>query len=784
MVEIEMLEGMAPSSARSVLGLTGSLLLYTPVAFREDAESTIAYLIRRFDENATPENFMHHQFALEPGSAAWIAERDRFRTAVSDRHESVVLTRRTQNRATDPSIPPAAFGNEAETDFAVSVNREWVCGHLETGGRSSRRSCIPVVAAGRTIRDLPVADGFDPGAPGEPIYRWAQADEATVDEAVQTAALAAERWRARAVAEQATIVGRVGDEFARHRGQLLAVMARDAGKTIVEGDAEIAEAIDFARYYATHVPTEADRFTPFGTVAVIPPWNFPLAIPAGGVLAALAAGNAVILKPAPETVAVAWTMVQAIWRAGVPQDLCQFVPTSDGPAGKRLITHPGVDAVILTGAWDTARMFLGWRPDLRLHAETSGKNAIVVTATADLEAAVKDIVRSAFGHAGQKCSAASLVILEAPVYDDARFMRQLADAAASMRVGPASDLRSTVGPLIREPEGPLERAVSRLDSGEKWLLRPRADLVNPQLLTPGIKAGVRPGSWFHLTECFGPVLGLMRAPDLATAVTWQNAPAYGLTAGIQSLDPDEIEYWREHVQAGNLYVNRHITGAVVRRQPFGGWKRSVVGPGAKAGGSNYVASLGTWTGDFSGSAEEFGAAVRDCWEHEFAPSDPSGLASEANVFRYRPLRQVLLRVGVDATDREVSLALAAAGVLGVRVTVSSARELTSVTGVRELTSVSGVRELTSVSGVRVTIEDDQSPAVRIGAVSADKMRAIGGISDQLRLAAYDAGLWVDEIAVVADPRIELLRWAREQVTSETRHRHGNITGRFPGPVVS
>jgi RHH-type proline utilization regulon transcriptional repressor/proline dehydrogenase/delta 1-pyrroline-5-carboxylate dehydrogenase len=764
LVEIEMLEGMAPSSAQAVRELAGSLLLYTPVARREDAESTIAYLIRRFDENATPENFMHHQFALAPGTPTWEHERARFRASVADRHTPVPDTRRTQNRQTEAVSTPPEFANAPETDLSIAANRDWALSRLGDDLAALGIDVIPVVAGGATIEGLATADGFDPGEPGVPAYRWAQADEAAVDTAVDAATGAGERWRALAPTERAQILRRAGDELERDRGRFLGVMARDSGKTFTEGDAEVSEAVDFARYYADRVPDSA-HFTPLGTVAVVPPWNFPLAIPAGGVLAALAAGNAVILKPAPETVAVAWSMVNALWRAGVPMDTCQFLPMADGDAGTRLITHPELGAVILTGAWDTARMFLGWRPDLRLHAETSGKNAIVVTATADLEGAVKDIVRSAFGHAGQKCSAASLAILEASVYDDPRFLRQLADAAASMRVGPSSDPRSAVGPLIRQPEGPLAHALHQLDQGERWLLTPSVDSDNPLLWTPGIKMDVRPGSRFHLTEYFGPVLGLMRAPDLATAVRWQNVPAYGLTAGIESLDPQEIDYWREHVQAGNLYVNRHITGAIVRRQPFGGWKRSVVGPGAKAGGPNYVASLGTWHTPFTGSVAEFTAAAQESWRRDFQATDETGLVSEANVFRYRPLKTVLLRAGAGADERGVAVALAAAAVTGTDVSVSAARPLPSL------------------SGIAVVVEDDATLARRLSAVKVDKLRLIGGGDDALRLAGHDAGLWLDDTAVVGDPRLELLRWAREQALSETRHRHGNVTGRFPGPLV-
>lgn len=432
------------------------------------------------------------------------------------------------------------------------------------------------------------------------------------------------------------------------------------------------------------------------------------------------------------------------------------------------MAHPDVGGVILTGAWDTARMFLGWRPDLALHAETSGKNAIVVTAAADLDGAVADIVRSAFGHAGQKCSAASLAILEASVYDDERFRRQLVDCVRSLRVGPGWDLRSVMGPLIRPPAGALADAFHRLQEGETWLVEPGQIGDNPHLWSPGVKLGVRPGSSFHLTECFGPVLGLMRAADLDEAIVWQNQPACGLTAGLQSLDPAEIQQWRESVEAGNLYVNRSITGAIVRRQPFGGWKRSSVGPGSKAGGPNYVASLGCWVAPEGGTVEEFESGVARAWGHDLLPADPSGLAAEANVLRYRPLRTVLLRAGGDVSDEEVALALAAARAVGVAVSISSPTERTGARG--------------GAVGVAICVEDEATLAGRMPLVAVDKVRLLGSPGDALRLAAHDAGLWVDDTAVVGHPRREALRWVREQAVSETRHRHGNVTGRYPGPL--
>jgi RHH-type proline utilization regulon transcriptional repressor/proline dehydrogenase/delta 1-pyrroline-5-carboxylate dehydrogenase len=831
MVEMEMLEGMAPALAAAVHHEAGGLLLYAPIARKADSESVIAYLVRRFDENTSPDNFLRNQFSLRVGSPTWDAERDRFTASVAARHHPAVATNRVQDRRlpaagagaaagsdTDPidaaasgtgsaagsadaSAAGMGFANAADTDWSQPGNRAWIAGHLADLDRlpigvpgPDGTPVVPLVVAGTERGTGPTVAGIDVGRPDDagPAYHWARADSGVVDEAVAAARAAGDTWRARPATERRRALLDVAEALEADRGRLIALMTRDAGKTVSEADPEVSEAVDFARYYAEAAtgidqlaaggdpPGGGDQlaaggavFTPYGTVAVIPPWNFPLAIPAGGVLAALAAGNAVILKPAPETVATAWALASAAWRAGIPRDLLQLVTCADDEAGRRLVTHPGVDAVILTGAWETARLFLGWRPDLRIHAETSGKNAIVVTAAADLDTAVADLVRSAFGHAGQKCSAASLGIVEASVYDDPAFRRQLADAVRSLRTGPGDDLRTTMGPLIRTPEGPLHDALHRLGAGETWLVEPRQLGDNPRQWTPGVKLGVAPGSSFHLTECFGPVLGLMRAADLDQAVAWQNQPAYGLTAGLQSLDPAEIARWRDSVQAGNLYVNRHITGAVVRRQPFGGWKRSVVGPGHKAGGPHYVASLGTWaTPDPAPEPArrrdpvEFAARVAASMATDLAPTDPSGLASEANVLRFRPLHSVVLRADAEVPDAEVALALAAGRAAGVVVTLSTPTARPGLAG---------------PSSGWVTVEDEDSLVARLARLRPDKVRVLGAASDAFRLAVHDAGIWLDDVGLVAHPQLEALRWGREQALSETRHRHGDLTGRHAWP---
>ncbi len=747
-VDFEMLEGMAPAVAEAVAARFGGLRLYAPIVARRDLEAAIAYLVRRLDENSGPDNFLTHSFALHVGSPTWEAEAGGFRDAVAARHRLAVPTRRVQTRSSRAGRAAAGpcFANEPDTDFTIAANREWIAGHLERVRSSGLRDYWPVVA-GRRVEDAAATEpGLDPSAGGAVAYRWAPADLALVEEAIAAARAAGSAWASTSAAERRAVLQGAADALARRRGELLAVMAFDTAKTVREGDPEVSEAIDFAAYYADHIPPPGSGFRPHGTVVVASPWNFPLSIPAGGILGALAAGNAVIFKPAPEAVATAGELAEALWEGGVPRPLLQFLPCVDGDASRRLITHPDVNAVVLTGSWETARMFWEWRSGLALHAETSGKNAMIITASADLDEAIADLVHSAFSHAGQKCSAASLAIVEAPVHDDPRFLRRLADTVRSLRVGPAWDLATSMGPLIRPPAGPLLDAFARLGPGERWVLPPAPLDDSRYLWSPGVKAGVAPGSPFHLTECFGPVLGVMRAADLDEAIRWQNQPTYGLTAGLHALDPAEIERWRPAVRAGNLYVNRGTTGAIVRRQPFGGWKRSVVGPGAKVGGPNYVASLGQWPGLPDGTTgEDYLAACRRSWATLQVAVDPTGLAAEANAFRYLPLGRVLVCRGTGVKDAEIAAARAAAGAVGASVEIVD----------------------------QVAIEDAD-------VLAFDKVRFLGEVADATRLAVLDTGVWVDDIPVAADPAREVLRWAHEQSVTETLHRHGNITGRRRG----
>jgi RHH-type proline utilization regulon transcriptional repressor/proline dehydrogenase/delta 1-pyrroline-5-carboxylate dehydrogenase len=776
-VEFEMLLGMATAQADAVRRDVGALLLYTPVVHPREFDSAISYLIRRLEENASSDNFMSAVFELDD-PAFFARERDRFLASLADLDDVVPAPNRVQDRRSPEAIAALAadqFENEPDTDPAIAGNRAW----------------------GRRILERSV--GSDLGVATISAALVESTEE--LEHRIADARVAGSAWAARPAQERAALLHGAGETLAAFRGRLIEVMAAETGKIIAEGDVEVSEAIDFAHFYASRslelAAVDGARFEPSRLIVVAPPWNFPVAIPAGGVLAGLASGAAVVIKPAPQAKRSAAVMVEALWEAGIPREVLVLVDVEEGALGRQLIAHPAVDRVVLTGAYETAELFRSWRHDLPLLAETSGKNAVIVTPSADLDLAVADIVKSAFGHAGQKCSAASLAILVGSVADSQRFRRQLIDSVRTLHVGLPSDPETHMGPIIEKPSGKLLRALTTLEPGQSWLVKPEpvengGEDADERLWTPGVRDGVAAGSEFHLTEYFGPVLGIMTARTLDEAIEMQNASAYGLTAGIHSLDPAEVDQWVDTVEAGNLYVNRGTTGAIVRRQPFGGWKRSTVGASAKAGGPNYLATLGSWHAveiepaqsleldglnpdirrllEAAGSALDFDdfqfvreAALSDerAWSTEFGVArDISALGVERNVFRYRTTgAPVQVRLPERGAVRDLVRVVAAALRAGSSVEISSALRLTA-----ELAQL--------LPGV--VIETDAAFRARMARSLPHRIRVLGGDAKPLATALKgtpDVAIWADE--VTAAGRVELLPFLREQAVSITAHRFGN-----------
>ncbi|WP_394214357.1 bifunctional proline dehydrogenase/L-glutamate gamma-semialdehyde dehydrogenase [Brachybacterium vulturis] len=760
-VEFEMLAGMAPGQQAVVRETTGTMRLYVPIVHPRHFDVAVSYLVRRLEENASSQNFLSAAFELDSSEELFAREQQRFSRALEAAlAETSPPTHRDQDRSTEvaggttslelgsPGLPavPGAFRNTPDTDLSTPMNQEWAAGitHRIRGSQLG-------VAEARAAR-----------------LETVEAVDATITGALE----AQPAWAALGVEKRAMILRRVAGTLAAHRGELLEVMAAETGKTLEQGDPEVSEAIDFALYYAEQAEQLA-RLEEVSAQArpltlVTPPWNFPVAIPTGGVLAALVTGSAVIMKPAPQSRRCGALIGRLLHEAGVPKDVFTLVDVPENEVGRALISDPRISQLILTGASDTAAMFASWRPELRILAETSGKNSIIVTPQADLDLAAHDVAASAFGHAGQKCSAASLVITVGSVTTSRRFSAQLADAVLSLHVGRPTDPTVQMGPVIEEPGEKLRSGLTELCEGEEWLSRPRQLDESGTLFSPGVRTGVEEGSPFHLTEYFGPVLGVIHAETLEEAVRIQNGTDFGLTAGLHSLEPSEIAWWTEHVEAGNLYVNRGITGAIVERQPFGGWKRSAIGQTAKAGGPNYLVHLMDWsdadgTFDRAQEAEAWLAAARhsdrEQWASTFIPRDAQELHGEINLLRYLPL-PVMIRATGGTSRQELQRVLHAAATAGAEVEVSVASE--------ELAAVA--RE----AGRTVRVEDAAAFAGGIPSLEQSRIRLLGESDPALRAAIADrieVALFTGE--VVVDGRVELLPFLHEQAISATNHRYGN-----------
>jgi len=391
------------------------------------------------------------------------------------------------------------------------------------------------------------------------------------------------------------------------RAELGALEVYEAGKPWAEADADVGEAIDFCEYYGREAirideggavqspPGEHNslRYQARGIGVVIAPWNFPLAIPTGMVVAALVTGNAVLFKPAEQTPAIAAKLVEALTAAGLPEGVLAFLPGLGEEVGAYLVTHAEVSFVAFTGSKpvglgiieSAARVRPGQRHVKRVIAEMGGKNALVVDADADLDQAVPIAVGSAFGYAGQKCSACSRLIVLDEVYD--QLVERLVGATKLLRVGHPRDMAVDVGPLIdAEADARVRSYVERAPEEGEVVLAVDDVPEDGWFVGPTVVAAVRPGGRLATEEIFGPVLSVFRVGSFDEALALANDTEFALTAGLVSRSPAHIRHAATELRAGNVYVNRSITGAVVGRQPFGGYGLS--GVGSKAGGPDYL----------------------------------------------------------------------------------------------------------------------------------------------------------------------------------------------------
>lgn len=812
-VTAEMLEGMSEAAYHVLKDEEIEVILYAPTATMETFTNAVAYLVRRFDENTAEGNFMRHSFGLKAGSATWKELEKGFEKACDAMERISLAPFRTQNRNNEepkPAFDPQTYRykSESDTDFILKPNRFWAETIREKWKNIGNNGGFhaEVVVGGEAVACEERAEVIDKSQyhEGAVVGSYAKASAEHLRRAVDVAENDPDGWRNLSTAERQKILADVAQEIRKSRGDLVGVAAAEVGKVFTETDVEVSEAVDFLNFYPYSVSQiealDGVKISAKGVGLVISPWNFPVAIPAGGVAAALAAGNTVILKPASAAVLSAYRLCQCFWDAGVSKNTLQFLPCDGSMAGKELIPNSKIDFVIFTGGESTAYAMIKARPDIHLSAETGGKDATIVTAMADRDQALANVLASAFNNSGQKCSATSLLVLERELYEDAAFKKMLLDAASSLKVGSVWEVQNRIGSLVDRPAGKLAHALANLDEGESWLLPPAyADNDNPYMLRPSVRWGTKRGDYCHANELFGPVLSVICAEDLDDAIEIVNATGYGLTSGIESLDEREIEAWKAKLLAGNLYINRPTTGAIVLRQPFGGMGKSAIGSGRKAGGLNYITQFVNITAVLQRASEQryhplldklqklkagetrYKDELEDAykivgnfayWQEEIflKEHDYFHIRGESNVSRYLGAKSVLLRFGNDDTLSEMLCSYCAAKMAGARVTISVPEESDS----RALFWLSAKQKQLLADEDDFVMENELSLIFSFAHFERIRFLRPEHVSAQIYNDIADMAYYLATAPFVAHGRIELMHYYIEQSVSHRYHRYGNL----------
>jgi RHH-type proline utilization regulon transcriptional repressor/proline dehydrogenase/delta 1-pyrroline-5-carboxylate dehydrogenase len=593
--EFQVLYGMAEPVRQALQRVVNRVRLYCPYG---ELLPGIAYLVRRLLENTANESFLRQSFAekldvdkLLTDPAAELSQKDnnsKFKDIESSNENGSGLF------INHPAVDFTKSEIRSEFPQAISQVREML-------GRT-----YPLLIGGRETRTKDTLPSVNPAKPSEVIGHVCQAGTKEIDSAISAAKEAFPSWRDTSPENRAQYLFRAAEIARKRIFNLAAWQVLEVGKQWDQAYADVAEAIDFLDYYGKEMirlgkesrmgtaPGELNYYfyQPKGLAVIIAPWNFPLAISCGMSAAAIVAGNCAIYKPSGLSSVIGFTLGEIFQQAGLPQGVFNYTPGRSKVIGDYLVDHPAISVIAFTGSMEVGLRILGRASKVqpqqvnvkRVIAEMGGKNAIIVDDDADLDEAIVHILHSAFGYQGQKCSACSRVIVLEPIYD--KFVYRLAQAAESVKIGPAEDPANYLGPVIDEEA--KQRILDYIQIGKKeGNLLISKDVPNQGYYVPlTIFTDIKPEHRLAQEEIFGPVLAIMKAKTFEQAIKMANSTKFALTGGIFSRSPKHLEQARKNFRVGNLYLNRGITGALVGRQPFGGFKMS--GVGSKAGGPDYL----------------------------------------------------------------------------------------------------------------------------------------------------------------------------------------------------
>ncbi len=579
-IEFQTLYGMGDKLARAIVAQGYRVRVYCPYG---DLIPGMSYLIRRLLENTANSSFLRQNLEERP-IGELIAAPKVIESEI--RHSTLV------------------FENAPDTDYSDQAARDRIQSALNAVRQQFGKTYLPLIN-GESVETVEKIDSINPSRFVEVVGKIGLIDRIQAESAIASAKAAFPAWRRTKASDRAAILRKAADLLQQRRDELIAWMAFEVGKPIKEGDGEVSEAIDFCNYYADEMerldrgvdydfPGETNhyRYHPRGIVLVISPWNFPLAIPMGMTVAALVTGNCTLLKPAETSSVIAAKIAEILVDAGIPRGVFQFIPGLGHTVGAQLVRHPDVHMIVFTGSQavgceiyrEAATLQPGQKHLKRVVAEMGGKNAIIIDESADLDQAVQGVVQSAFGYAGQKCSACSRAIVLEPIYET--FVSRLIEATRSLNVG-AADLPSTQVPPVIDQEA-HDRILKFIEAGAtEGTIAIQLDAPKDgYFIAPTIVTDLAPTAKIAQEEIFGPVLAVIKAESFQAAIEIANGTPYALTGGLYSRTPSHIEQAQAEFEVGNLYINRGITGAIVARQPFGGFKLS--GVGSKAGGVDYL----------------------------------------------------------------------------------------------------------------------------------------------------------------------------------------------------
>ncbi len=813
----EMLSGMAPALSRALKEVSKNrLVLYCPVAEKEEIASTIAYLIRRLDENAQPGHFLPAlSQALVGDISRWKPEKEKFlqsceqekdlflpQTKVPYSLSSQLEILHNPDNSTFINCPDVDWSQPENRMFGEKLRDDWL--------RRPAKSISPILH-GTKAPISHVCTREDPSRPNTIIHSFGTVDKKTLLEYLETASqkhiskkTSGWTW---SIEDRIRFLHILAEKIERKRFDFIGMMLQEISKPIPEGDAEVSEAVDFCRYYATLLQNEktfCSWKSGLDVAFVASPWNFPLSLSLQHILQGLLSGHTVLYKPAMEAVGVGELLTLTILEAGLDPSLLAFIPLQDAPEGTELLQSHLIDTLFVTGSTQTGRFFMKTAHTKRIFAETGGKNVAYLSAKSDVDLALRDIIRSAFSFSGQKCSALSVLIVEKDLLDSHKFLAQLKDAAESLIVDSAWNLSATVVPLATNPSHQFLKAIQTLDIGERWLVPPTVSEKNPRLYAPSIKILENPGTFSHMNELFGPSLSVIPAYDIQDALRVAHMTSYGLTSGIYTLSDDEARIWKNQIQTGMVYINRPLVGALVSRQPFGGWKGSSFGIGMKVGGPFSLRQLQTtpthnpdlisekncyamsgrilsllstlipnpesksvYTTCISWSQKAF-----NIWKAEFSrfPQTCSHIPGQINELYCMSREEIILYAQEGDSPIMIWACIAMAAIASTKVYLPA-------TAIDILTPY--IDKDSFLASVRrmgwIVIESPQDMIELLQKIPYPRIKALQPIqAHDFEKYAREMAYMIDEDPLSLDPRIDFLYFIREKTVSHDIHRYGNI----------